>query len=172
MMLGQAQTIFDKFANLLAANNDIGPAYPISRLPDKKDEIIRAVKYVLAIHRKERFYSKQHEDMAILAISRLTRYIDDEDAKQINAAYHCKLAEAATLSPDEFRAFSEATNAAFQWCIQADIDGYNLSCTVRDFLDTLIQFKSGDIAYWSKLDELLGIQHPKEKKHSFWNWFS
>ncbi len=174
MTLQDAEKIVQEFGSALASESATGgPASYTSRLPHSPERIIQAMKLWLAHDIQNLSLTQEFRDEIGTAASRLPYFIEDEEARRLNATSRSfSPAGRAGLSTEDFMARAKAVGEVHEWTTSAHIAGSSLRGELSDFIAAVEKFNPADALFWQRVYTLAGLEYPPPRKRSFLDLFS
>ena len=174
MTLQDAEKIVQEYGSVLASESATdGPASYASRLPHSPERVVQAMKLWLARDIQNRSLTQELRNEIGTAASRLPCFIEDEEARRLNATSRSfSLAERAGLATEDFIARVKAVGDVHEWTTNAHIAGASLRGELSDFITAVEQFDPADLFYWQRAYTLAGVEYCPAKKRSFLDLFS
>jgi hypothetical protein len=173
MTLQDAEKIVQKFGSVLSSESATdGPASCASRLPYSPERIVQAMKLWLAHDIQNRSLTQEFHNEIGTAASRLPYFIEDEEARRLNATTHgFSPAERAGLSTEDFITRAKAVGEVHEWTTSAHIAGSSLRDELSDFIAAVQKFDPADSLFWQRVYTLVGLEYSPPKKRSFLDFF-
>jgi hypothetical protein len=174
MTLKDADEIVQQYASVLAQDAPDEIASSKNQLLNSQDKIIQAMKFLLGFAIESHSLDEKFSNDIKGAASRLPYFIEDAEARRINAIKNNSRREMKRkdLPAQDFIKHAEALKEVHDFSISADIAGLALSGELADFIATVEQLNPQDPIYYQRVYTLIGIEYSPPKKRSFWNWFS
>jgi hypothetical protein len=174
MTLQAAEKIVQEFGSVLASDNATdGPASSVSRLPCSPERILQAMKLWLAHDIQNRSLTEVFRNEIGTAASRLPYFIEDEEARRLNATSRSfSPTERAPVTTEDFIDRAKAVGDMHEWTTTAQIAGWSLRGELSDFIATVEEFDPEDPLYWQRVYTLVGLEYSPTRKRSLWDLFS